>query len=391
MPVIECQELTKAYGKHAVALNNLTLSIEEGSSFGLLGENGAGKSTLVKLIMGFIFPTSGRVRVLGEEDVTRAHSRIGYAHERPILRHALPDENISPILASWLACGEKRTKSGYGMCWNRFTCKRRRIEQSARIQNVPQALREFWRLPSMVIARFTLVSYIRSGWILGDIVLVWLLYAIFFLEFGGNVFYFFGTSGQGLGALAILGTVVLVQRAMSTRVYLPLSRITSRSAYMRGLVIATGVLRIPLFLILLILAASYHNFSPPPCIGFEGCISGATFSNILVGTTGLLLNCIVISTLIVAISAPIAKRWVRIAVLAWFAAVLYSSTNLGPIAALLKFTSIPLIPLATCYSFGTTGTIGWSGLLAIVIEVGYIVVLTLMGEYWLKRRDLVLQ
>lgn len=263
--------------------------------------------------------------------------------------------------------------------------------QTAPTLNVPRALREFWRLPSMVIARFTLVSYIRSGWILGDIVLVWLLYAIFFLEFGGNVSYFFGTAGQGLGALAILGTVVLVQRAMSTRVYLPLSRITSRSAYIRGLVIATGVLRIPLFLLLLILAASYHNFSPPPCIGFEGCIFGATFSNIFIGAIGLLLNCIVIATLIVVISAPIAKRWVRIAILAWFAAILYSSTNLGPIAALLKFTSIPLIPMATCYSFGSTGVIGWSGLLAIVIEVGYIVGLTLMGEYWLKRRDLILQ
>lgn len=57
MPIIECHELTKAYGKYTIALNNLTLSIEEGSSFGLLGENGAGKSTLVKLIMGFIFPT----------------------------------------------------------------------------------------------------------------------------------------------------------------------------------------------------------------------------------------------------------------------------------------------------------------------------------------------
>ncbi len=84
MPIIECRDLTKAYGKHAIALNNLTLSIEEGTSFGLLGENGAGKSTLVKLIMGFIFPTSGRVRVLGEEDVSRAHASIGYAHERPI-------------------------------------------------------------------------------------------------------------------------------------------------------------------------------------------------------------------------------------------------------------------------------------------------------------------
>lgn len=83
MPVIECKELTKAYGKH-IALNNLTLTIDSGTSFGLLGENGAGKSTLVRLLMGFIFPTSGQMRVLGEQHVSRAHSRIGYAHERPI-------------------------------------------------------------------------------------------------------------------------------------------------------------------------------------------------------------------------------------------------------------------------------------------------------------------
>src|SRR5215467_618291 len=83
-PVIECMELTKVYSKRLTALNNLMLTINEGASFGLLGENGAGKSTLVRLLMGFIFPTSGRVRVLGEEKVSRAHPRIGYVHERPI-------------------------------------------------------------------------------------------------------------------------------------------------------------------------------------------------------------------------------------------------------------------------------------------------------------------
>ena len=69
MPIIECIELTQAYSTHAVALKNLNLTINEGSSFGLLGENGAGKSTLLRLLKGFIFPTSGRVRVLGEEQV----------------------------------------------------------------------------------------------------------------------------------------------------------------------------------------------------------------------------------------------------------------------------------------------------------------------------------
>jgi ABC-2 type transport system ATP-binding protein len=84
MPVVECTDLSKTYGKRVTALHNLNLTINEGISFGLLGENGAGKSTLVKLLMGFIFPTAGNVRVLGEERVARAHARIGYVHERPI-------------------------------------------------------------------------------------------------------------------------------------------------------------------------------------------------------------------------------------------------------------------------------------------------------------------
>lgn len=254
----------------------------------------------------------------------------------------------------------------------------------------PSALQAFWRLPSLTIARFTLVSYMRSGWILLDIILVWLLYAIFFLEFGGNVAYFYGTATQGLGVVTILGTVVMVQRAMNARVYLPLSRITSRAACIRGLVIATAVLRIPLFLMLMLLAMAHHNFSPPPCT-FMDCIQGATFSNMLPGAIGLLAICMVVSTLIVTFSAPIATRPARILLLAWFAAVLYSNTSLGPIAAVLSVSRIPLLPLAACYSFGTTGTIGWSGVGALLLMVGYIVGLTLLAEYWMRKRDLILQ
>jgi len=87
MTVIECIELSKTYSRRVTALNNLTLTIDEGTSFGLLGENGAGKSTLVRIIMGFIFPSSGSVRVFGEKDIARAHSRIGYVHERPIFEN----------------------------------------------------------------------------------------------------------------------------------------------------------------------------------------------------------------------------------------------------------------------------------------------------------------
>jgi ABC-2 type transport system ATP-binding protein len=81
---IECFDLTKTYVRHVTALHNITLHIAKGSSFGLLGENGAGKSTLVRILLGFIHPTSGIVRVLGEDDITCAHDRLGYVHERPI-------------------------------------------------------------------------------------------------------------------------------------------------------------------------------------------------------------------------------------------------------------------------------------------------------------------
>jgi ABC-2 type transport system ATP-binding protein len=57
--VVDCMGLTKIYQTGTGALDNLTLSIKPGMSFGLMGENGAGKSTLVKLLMGFIFPTKG--------------------------------------------------------------------------------------------------------------------------------------------------------------------------------------------------------------------------------------------------------------------------------------------------------------------------------------------
>jgi ABC-2 type transport system ATP-binding protein len=88
-PAIECVGLTKVYEGQIAALNGFTLTVPRGAAFGLLGENGAGKSTLVRLLMGFIFPTAGLVRVLGEPQVARAHPRIGYVHERPLFEPRL--------------------------------------------------------------------------------------------------------------------------------------------------------------------------------------------------------------------------------------------------------------------------------------------------------------
>ena len=252
----------------------------------------------------------------------------------------------------------------------------------------PNTFTRFWRSPTLVVARFTLRSYVRSGWILGDIVFVWLTYAIFFLEFGGNVAYFFGTAGEALGVLAVLSTIVMTQRAMSARVYLPLARLTSRSAYVRGIILASSVLRIPAFLLLMVLAMSFHQFSPPPCN--PACIEDATFSGMTLGAIGLLVNCSILSTLTVLLSIPIATRRIQIIFLAWFALVLYTNTSNTIVATYFSWVRIPLAPLAACYNLGTTGFVSWYSLVMFLLAIGYIVALTALAEFLLRKRDLIL-
>ncbi len=62
--VIETHGLTKRYGDFA-ALDNCRLQVRQGEVFGLLGPNGSGKTTLIRLLMGFLKPTSGEARIHG--------------------------------------------------------------------------------------------------------------------------------------------------------------------------------------------------------------------------------------------------------------------------------------------------------------------------------------
>jgi ABC-type polysaccharide/polyol phosphate transport system ATPase subunit len=61
--VVTCVGLTKIYQTGIVALNDLTLTIEPGMSFGLMGENGAGKSTLVFELPSTVLNVLGIVRI----------------------------------------------------------------------------------------------------------------------------------------------------------------------------------------------------------------------------------------------------------------------------------------------------------------------------------------
>jgi ABC-2 type transport system ATP-binding protein len=83
----EITSLVKDFG-NVKAINDLTLSVEEGQVFGLLGPNGSGKSTLMKIMIGLIRPTSGSVQILGKDpqsDPTGVRKMVGYVPESPRL------------------------------------------------------------------------------------------------------------------------------------------------------------------------------------------------------------------------------------------------------------------------------------------------------------------
>lgn len=62
MNIIEIINLQKNYGKH-VGVKDVSFSVKKGEVYGFVGPNGAGKSTTIKALMGFIFPTSGFLKI----------------------------------------------------------------------------------------------------------------------------------------------------------------------------------------------------------------------------------------------------------------------------------------------------------------------------------------
>jgi ABC-2 type transport system ATP-binding protein len=76
-PAIETVRLTKRYGRRPV-VRDLTFQVRPGEVYALVGPNGAGKTTVIRLVSGLAFPTSGTVRMLGEDP-----------HERPSVRRRL--------------------------------------------------------------------------------------------------------------------------------------------------------------------------------------------------------------------------------------------------------------------------------------------------------------
>jgi oligopeptide transport system ATP-binding protein len=102
------------------ALDDVSLSIREGETFGLTGETGSGKSTLAKVLVGLYKPTSGTVRLLGKEidfrdrrDVAYLRENVGIVLQDPV-RSLNPRLTVKEIIEEALVASKKVPKEKFG-------------------------------------------------------------------------------------------------------------------------------------------------------------------------------------------------------------------------------------------------------------------------------------
>jgi ABC-2 type transport system ATP-binding protein len=76
-PLASAEGVTKRFGKLPV-VDGVDLTVAGGEVVGLIGANGAGKTTLIRMLLGLLAPTAGRVRLFGEPPSRRTRSRLGY-------------------------------------------------------------------------------------------------------------------------------------------------------------------------------------------------------------------------------------------------------------------------------------------------------------------------
>jgi ABC-2 type transport system ATP-binding protein len=100
--MIEFDAVTRTYGQK-VAVAGLDLVVPRGELFAFLGPNGAGKTTSIKMLVGLLRPTSGRVRVCGFDVVTQtreANRRLGFVPDEPYLYDKLSGREFLEFITS---------------------------------------------------------------------------------------------------------------------------------------------------------------------------------------------------------------------------------------------------------------------------------------------------
>ncbi len=92
-------QVSKLFGSFA-ALRQVSVELEAGRCYVLIGENGAGKSTLLRILAGLLRPTHGKVTVFGQHEPQEARARIGYMSHAAMLYDELTGQENLRYFAS---------------------------------------------------------------------------------------------------------------------------------------------------------------------------------------------------------------------------------------------------------------------------------------------------
>ena len=97
--IVELRDVSVKYANGVLALDRISIDVNEKDLIALIGPNGAGKSTLLKVILGLIKPTSGSVKLFGSEDLTKNLKYVGYVPQIAQARDAnLPFSVFETVL-----------------------------------------------------------------------------------------------------------------------------------------------------------------------------------------------------------------------------------------------------------------------------------------------------
>jgi zinc transport system ATP-binding protein len=81
-PIVELRDVSVKYSNGVVALDGITLDINDRDLIALIGPNGAGKTTLLRVVLGLIKPTSGSVKLFGTQALTKNLKYVGYVPQK---------------------------------------------------------------------------------------------------------------------------------------------------------------------------------------------------------------------------------------------------------------------------------------------------------------------
>jgi ABC-2 type transport system ATP-binding protein len=120
--MIELRQLSKRFGD-LLAVNDLTLTVQPGEFFAILGPNAAGKTTTIRILVGLMKPTAGSVRVAGydmQEEPLAARRRLAYVPDFPFLYEKLTPWEFFRFTGQLFRMDERRMEAAVERWTGRF-------------------------------------------------------------------------------------------------------------------------------------------------------------------------------------------------------------------------------------------------------------------------------